>query len=102
MSAMLMKSPCVAWKRWTDMIFQPLGIKEPIRISIGLAHADGIHAESLATLQKQADVAMYYAKRPGHGKIALYAEDMAHDGNALLSNRITNAVFEGVTSGFWP
>ncbi|MFA7317178.1 MAG: EAL domain-containing protein [Sulfuricella sp.] len=79
--------------------FSALGIKEPIRISIGLAHSEGVHADSMVMLQKQADVAMYYAKRPGHGKIALYAEDMAHDGNALLSNRITNAVFVGVTSG---
>lgn len=79
--------------------FSVLGIKEPIRISIGLSHAEGNQAENLLTLQKQADVAMYYAKRPGHGKIALYTEDMAHDGNALLSNQITNAVFEAVSSG---
>lgn len=79
--------------------FSVLGIKEPIRISIGLAHAEGVNAESLVMLQKQADVAMYYAKRPGRGKIALYVEDMAHDGNALLSNQVTNAVFEAIASG---
>lgn len=79
--------------------FSVLGIKEPIRISIGLAHAVGVHSESLVTLQKQADVAMYYAKRPGHAKIAQYNENMAQDGNALLSNRVTNAVFEAISSG---
>lgn len=79
--------------------FSTLGIKEPIRISIGLAHADSIQADEMALLPKQADVAMYYAKRPGHGKIALYAEEMAHDGNALLSNQVTNAVFEAISSG---
>lgn len=79
--------------------FSALGIKEPIRISIGLAHAASVHAENLAMLQKQADVAMYYAKRPGHGKIALYTEGMAHEGNALLSNQVTNAVFEAISSG---
>lgn len=79
--------------------FSALGIKEPIRISIGLSHAEGIQAENLATLQKQADVAMYFAKRPGHGKIALYTEDMARDGNAMLSNQITSAVFEAIATG---
>lgn len=79
--------------------FSELGIKEPIRISIGLSHAEGIQAENLATLQKQADVAMYFAKRPGHGKIALYSEEMASDGNAMLSNRVTSAVFEAIGSG---
>lgn len=79
--------------------FAALGIKEPIRISIGLSHAEGIQAENLATLQKQADVAMYFAKRPGHGKIALYSEEMASDGNAMLSNRVTSAVFEAIGTG---
>ncbi len=79
--------------------FSGLGIREPIRISIGLAHAEGDQAENLVTLQKQADVAMYYAKRPGHGKIARYTDNMAHDGNALLSNQVTSAVFEAVSSG---
>ncbi|MBU0593721.1 MAG: bifunctional diguanylate cyclase/phosphodiesterase [Gammaproteobacteria bacterium] len=79
--------------------FSLLGIKEPIRISIGLAYAEGVHTENLMSLQKQADVAMYFAKRPGHGKIALYSEDMAIDGNALLSNQVTNAVFEAMSSG---
>ncbi len=79
--------------------FSVLGIREPIRISIGLSHAEGIQAENLATLQKQADVAMYFAKRPGHGKIALYSEEMARDGNAMLSNRVTSAVFEAIATG---
>lgn len=79
--------------------FSALGIQEPIRISIGLSHAEGIQAENLATLQKQADVAMYFAKRPGHGKIALYSEEMASDGNAMLSNRVTSAVFEAIGTG---
>lgn len=90
-------------KRCVDAVdqfdFLTLGIKEPIRISIGLAHAESIHAENLASLQKQADVAMYYAKRPGHGKIARYTEDMAQDGNALLSNQVINAVFGAITDG---
>lgn len=79
--------------------FSALGIKEPIRISIGLSHAEGIQAENLVILQKQADVAMYFAKRPGHGKVASYSEDMARDGNAMLSNQITSAVFEAIATG---
>lgn len=78
--------------------FSSLGIKEPIRISVGIAQSSGIRAEDLVTLQKQADVAMYHAKRPGYGKIVAYAEDMV-SGNAMVSNQATSAVFEAIASG---
>lgn len=78
--------------------FSGLGIKEPIRISVGIAQASGLQSDDLAVLQKQADVAMYHAKRPGYGKIVVYADDMA-SGNAMVSNQSTSAVFEVITSG---
>lgn len=79
--------------------FFSLGVKEPVRISVGIAHASGTRMEDLATLQKQADVAMYHAKRPGYAKTVVYAEDMANKGDAVFSNQITNAVFEAIASG---
>ncbi|MEW5943183.1 MAG: bifunctional diguanylate cyclase/phosphodiesterase [Pseudomonadota bacterium] len=79
--------------------FSHLGVKEPIRISIGLAHAPGTDIDNLAALQKQADIAMYHAKRPGRSKITVYADSMADSTSMLFSNRVTSAVIEAITSG---
>jgi len=56
--------------------FGRLGIKEPVSISIGIAHARGVDRARLQALHKQADLAMYHAKAPDHEKIVFYAEHM--------------------------
>ena len=77
--------------------FSSLGIREPIRLSVGLAHASGTQVEELAALQKQADVAMYHAKRPGYGKLVMYSEEMSTESEALFSNQSVSAVFEAIS-----
>ncbi|MDP2829526.1 MAG: EAL domain-containing protein [Sulfuricellaceae bacterium] len=77
--------------------FFNLGIREPIRMSVGLAHASGTQVEELVTLQKQADVAMYHAKRPGYGKLVAYSEEMSTESEALFSNQSVSAVFEAIS-----
>ena len=79
--------------------FSSLGIKEPVRISAGLAYASATDAESLSTLPKQADIAMYHAKRPGKLKIAVYDDSMTTDLGVLFSTGVTNAVFEAIATG---
>lgn len=79
--------------------FSSLGIREPVRISAGLAYASATDAETLATLPKQADIAMYHAKRPGKQKIAVYDDSMTSDVGVLFSTSVTNAVFEAITAG---
>jgi diguanylate cyclase (GGDEF)-like protein len=79
--------------------FSSLGIREPVRISAGLAYASATDAETLATLPKQADIAMYHAKRPGKQKIAIYDDSMTNDTGVLFSTGVTNAVFEAITTG---
>lgn len=79
--------------------FSSLGIREPVRISAGLAHASATDTETLATLPKQADIAMYHAKRPGKRKIAVYDDSMTNDASVLFSTGITNAIFEAMASG---
>ena len=79
--------------------FSSLGIREPVRISAGLAHASATDAETLATLPKQADIAMYHAKRPGKQKIAVYDDSMTNDAGVLFSTGVTNAVFEAIATG---
>lgn len=76
--------------------FSVTGVKEPVRISIGLAHARGSDTEALNALQKQADIAMYYAKRPDHSKIAMFADNMIANSFALVSNWVANAVYEAI------
>ena len=78
--------------------FSSLGIKEPVRISAGLAHATATDTETLATLPKQADIAMYHAKRPGKQNIAVYDDSMTSDASILFSTGLTNAVFQAITT----
>jgi diguanylate cyclase (GGDEF)-like protein len=73
--------------------FTKLDIKEPVRVSAGMAFAVGTDINSLSNLPKQADVAMYHAKRPGKSKIAVYDVTMSENTNILFSNSINNLVF---------
>lgn len=79
--------------------FTDLGIQEPIRISIGLAHAQGDEPELLKVLQWRADMAMYSAKQPGQSHIAFYSDEMEVNSSRLLSNWVNNAVYEAIKSG---
>ena len=74
--------------------FVSLGVKEPVRISIGIAHAqDAVSAE---LLHAHADMAMYLAKRPGNQKIAVFTPDMAIETGAILSSAETAAVYAAI------
>lgn len=79
--------------------FKQLGINEPVRISIGLSHSSANKPGSLLSLQWQADVAMYTAKRPGNSHIAHFNPEMAKAAKGLFSNRTHNAIYEAVTHG---
>ncbi|MHB8915911.1 MAG: putative bifunctional diguanylate cyclase/phosphodiesterase, partial [Thiobacillus sp.] len=74
--------------------FEAFGIEEPIRISIGIAHAqDAVTAEML---HAHADMAMYIAKRPGNQKIAVFRPDMANESGSVLSSSETAAVYAAI------
>ncbi len=79
--------------------FEKLGIREPVRLSIGVAHARPSDAASLASLQWQANTAVYQAKRPGQPNIALFTEEMAESTQGLFSNRTNSAVYAAVSQG---
>lgn len=76
--------------------FTAFGVKEPVRISVGIASIDEADDDTLQRLHRQADIAMYYAKRPGQGKIAVYTPEMGAGQEALVSNAETSAVFEAM------
>jgi diguanylate cyclase (GGDEF)-like protein len=79
--------------------FGKLGIREPLRISAGLASARIDDVEDLQTLQWKADVAMYRAKRPGHANVVMFSEELARDSEGLFSSWVNTAVYDAVIYG---
>lgn len=79
--------------------FEKLGIKEPVRLSMGISHTRPADSSSLASLQWQAYTAIYQAKRPGQPNIVLFAEHMAENTQGLFSNRTNSAVYAAVSQG---
>lgn len=79
--------------------FGKLGIREPLRISAGLATARVDDPEDLHTLQWKADVAMYRAKRPGHANVVMFTESLARDAEGLFSSWVNTAVYDAVVYG---
>jgi len=74
--------------------FNQLGIREPVRVSIGLSHTQGTDLNTLKHLRHQADMAMYHAKRPGNAKLAAYSAEL--ETRHLTSNRYVSAVFRAI------
>lgn len=88
---------CIAAVRQHD--FTLLGIKDPVRISVGIATTNELTTERMEVLPKQADMAMYYAKQPGHQKLAIYSDAMGDLSKSVFSNQVTNAVFNAINTG---
>ncbi|HMM47350.1 MAG TPA: EAL domain-containing protein [Thiobacillaceae bacterium] len=76
--------------------FTALGVKEPVRISVGIAVLEATGDGVLQQLHRQADIAMYHAKRPGQSKITVYTPEMGAGQDVLVSNAETSAVFEAM------
>lgn len=80
----------------SDYDFTSLGIKEPVRISAGMAFSVGTDRDILSNLPKQADIAMYHAKRPGKRKIAVFEHEMLASTSVLFSNSINTLLFRAM------
>lgn len=79
--------------------YRTLGLREPLRVSIGVAHAMGTEPGPLKELYRHADVAMYHAKRPGGHKMVVYRKEMDASAPILFSNRAVHAIYEAIDSG---
>lgn len=79
--------------------FSILGIKDPVRISVGIARTTELNQARFELLQKQADIAMYHAKLPGRSKVAVYNAEMEALSKSVFSNQLTNAVFNAIQTG---
>lgn len=78
--------------------FAAYWVREPIRVSVGVATLDVASVGDLQLLHRQADIAMYYAKRPGQGKISVYAPEMGAGQESLVSNAETSAIYEAMAN----
>ena len=79
--------------------FEKHGIMEPVRMSVGVAHTAPDDDSSLDSLQWQADVAVHFAKRPGHSNIVSFSAELAKHAQGLYSNRTHSVVFEAISNG---
>jgi diguanylate cyclase (GGDEF)-like protein len=84
----------VAWHEHFDE-----HVKEPIRLSIGLAHSYGASGEGVKNLYRQANVAMYSAKRPGGAKVVVYHQNLERNVSAMLSMEAANAIDAAIATG---
>lgn len=75
------------------------GIREPVRLSIGISPATTAPDTPLNDLLRQADVAMYHSKRPSSGTITLYRESLEHMAGSVLSSTINAAVYRAIETG---
>ncbi len=78
--------------------FPAYGVKEPVRVSVGIAYLEEAGDDALKLLHRQADMAMYHAKRPGQCKIAIFSPDMGEGQSALVSNAGISAVYEAMAA----
>ena len=78
--------------------FNSLGINEPVTASIGLATRTKDSTTSMEALPRQADIAMYHAKKSGSRSIIHYNLNLETDIAPLVSNRIIDAVIKAADS----
>lgn len=82
------------WELVMSHDFRQYGLTEPVTISVGIALGHGSNT-LINEMLKQADIAMYTAKRPGKGKIVVYDSSLG-DLSPLVANRELSAVFEAI------
>lgn len=78
--------------------FSELGVAEPVSVSIGIAYCAADNHADISILPKQADIAMYSAKQPGHSKISLYDKETNLSAETLFANRETSAVYQALAN----
>ena len=80
-----------------EYTFSRLGIKEPVKVSIGLAHSQGNEVVNFSELHRQADLAMYHAKSsPQH--LVQYTNEIDQNNSCLVSSHIVNAVLDSINN----
>lgn len=74
--------------------FRKYGLSESISVSVGIAFSI-VGEMKFADIMKQADLAMYKAKKPGETSIVIYTEDLSTV-ESISSTNTVNAVFAAI------
>ena len=72
------------------------GVTQSVRVSAAIAYTGSGNDEEFNLLRKQAEIAMFYAKRMVENKIATYSPDMEKN-NLFVSNPGLNSVYAAIT-----
>lgn len=78
--------------------FSELGVAEPVSVSIGIAYCAADNNTQINALPKQADIAMYSAKQPGHNKIAFYNKDTDAAIDTMYASRESSALYQALAN----
>jgi diguanylate cyclase (GGDEF)-like protein len=76
--------------------FRSQGLGEPVRVSVGVAFAADVREARLERLHREADSAMYLAKRPGRDHLAVYDPAKSAQSDSLLSSHVISDVYEAL------
>lgn len=78
---------------------EELGIREPVRLSIGISLVAESASTSVKEPLRQADVAMYHSKRPVTSSICIYQESLESTSGVVLSSSINEVVYRVIEQG---
>lgn len=94
-------SKCLA--ALNDYNFSRIGIKEKLSFSVGISSVNPLDSEDIAndiaSLPRQADIAMYKAKQSHHNKIQLYHRKLEQEAQSLVSNDVVNTIANAIHTG---
>ena len=79
--------------------FAHIGINEPVTISIGITSGHDTQQLKVSELYREADIAIYQAKKPGNDKIQVYSDQHTKTARIIYSNRFASLVFNAIESG---
>jgi len=79
--------------------FAQLGVKEMVTFSVGISQAVPEENNDVASLPRQADIAMYKAKQSPQNKIQVYHQLLDREAQSLVSNQVVTTVMKAVESG---
>ena len=74
--------------------FSDYGIKEPIKVSIGISHINCSDPSKISDLPKHADLAMYRAKQTGRQKVVHFVPEIDN----IMSNKKVAAVLHAINT----
>lgn len=79
--------------------FNQLGVKESVGFSVGISSTSPSDQNDIASLPRQADIAMYKAKQSLKNKVQTYHEALDKEACSMVSNKVISTIMQAVDSG---